>query len=118
MRRVGWIFLAIAFSSVLLTTVFGRENLWLLSTLLIALFLGTALLVSSFAVRLYRGDVKLRLWDAAKMAAVIFSMVLTLRLLAHIVFQSEDFDLTEAIILSAVFALVYGLYTTAYRRRA
>lgn len=117
-RRAGWIFLAIFFAAGLLTEVFGRENLWLMATFLIALVLGLALLASSFAARLYRGDVKLRPWDAARKAVVIFAILLAARLLIEAAFPSRDFDLTEVIAISAAFALFFSLDTTAYRKPA
>ncbi len=118
MRRVGWISLAVAFAAALLTIGFGRENVWLLSTFGITIVLGTVLLGSTSVARLYRGDVKLRPWDAAKKSFVIFVIVLALRLLACVVLQPTEFDLKEAIFMSAVFAIFFGLYTTAYRKPA
>jgi hypothetical protein len=117
-RNAGWTLLTIAFAIALLTNVSGRENVWLLSTLLITFVLAVALLSLDFTARIYRGDLKLRPWDAAKKAAAIFVIVLALTLLTLAVFQSRDFELSAVIIQSAVLALAYGLYTTAYRKPA
>lgn len=116
MRRVGWIFVAIAFATAWLAQVFGSENVWLLSAFGITIVLGFVLVASTSAARLYRGDVRLRPWDAAKKAFVIFMILLALRLFASAAFGSTEFDLAEAIIASAGFALVMALYTTAYRK--
>jgi hypothetical protein len=117
-RNAGWILLAIAFAIALLSKVSGRENVWLLSTLLIALVVAVALLFSDFAGRIYRGDLKLRPWDAAKKAVVVFVIALAVTLLMLVVFQSRDFEWSIVIIRTAAFALAYGLYTTAYRKPA
>lgn len=116
MKKAGWILLAVAFAIVLFTKVSGRGNMWLLFTLLIAIFLGLALICAAFAARLYRGDVKFRPWDAAKSAVVTFLVVLALRLLIQAVSPSLDFELSSVVIWSATFAVVYGLSTTAYRK--
>ena len=118
MRQAGRILAVTAFALLLLIDVFDLENVWLLLTSLIALFLGLALLALSFAVRLYRGDVKLRLWDAAKAAVVIFIAFVALRLLVQLVFPTLDFELREVLTIGAAFAAIYGLCTTAYRKPA
>ena len=91
--------------------------MWLLFTFGITFVLGTVLLVSTSVARLYRGDVKLRPWDAAKKAVVLFVIIMALWLLARLVYPSE-FDLTEAIVVSALVAISSSLYTTAYRKPA
>ena len=116
MKKAGWILLAIAFATGLLIEVSGRGNMWLLSTFLITILLGLALICAASAARLYRGDVRLRPWDAAKRAVVIFLVVLALRLLIQAVFPSLDYELSSVVIWSAGFAFAYGLSTTAYRK--
>ena len=116
MKKAGWILLAIAFAIALFIEVSGRENMWLLSTSLITFLLGLALVCAASAARLYRGYVKLRPWDAAKSAVVIFLVVLALRLLIQAVFPTPDFELSSVLIWSAAFAFGYGLSTTAYRK--
>jgi hypothetical protein len=117
-RQVGWIFLTFALAVTLLTGVFGWENVWLMAILLITLFLGIALLAISFAARIYRGDLKLRPWDAAKKASAIFVIIVALRLFTQLAFPSEGFDLTEVITFSVVFAIAYGISATVYRKPA
>jgi uncharacterized iron-regulated membrane protein len=97
---------------------FGRENVWLLGTFGVTFVLGTVILVATFSTRLYRGDVRLRPWDAAKRAVVLFLIVLGLRLLAWLIFPALDRDLAEAIAVSALFAIIFSLYSTAYRKPA
>lgn len=107
-----------ALAAALLTIVFGSEIEWLLFTFGITFVLGTLLVGFSSAARIHRGDVKLRPWDAARKAPVLFLIMLAAQLLAEVVFRSRDLDLTEGIVVSAAFAIVYGLYTTAYREPA
>ena len=118
MRRAGGILSAMAFATALLANIFGRENAWLLATFGITLVLGSVLLAISSSVRLYRGDLKIRPWHAAKTAVMLFLIILALRLLARVVFPSLEFDLTESILASAVFASFCGLYITSYRKPA
>ena len=116
MRRLGWILLSTSLAVAVLAYIFGLENIWLLLIFGVTFLLGMAILASSFAVRLYRGDIRLRLFDAAKTAIIVFSVMVTFRVLALIAFPSENSDLTQIVLASAGFAISYGLYKTAYRR--
>lgn len=117
MSKVGWILLAIAFATALLTKVLQPENFWLLAIFGASFILGSSLLLANAATQLFRGRVRLRPWDALKKAIVLFLIVLSLRLLlAWFIFPSSDRALMEDILGSALFAIGYSLYTTAYRK--
>ena len=117
MSKAGYVLIGLGFAAALLTIWFGRENVFIIATVGISILLGSLLLLTSFGVRLYRGDVRIRLWDAAKMAMVLFSIVLGLRLLlSNWVFTDSDREIGEHIFSSALFAIVFSVYTTAYRR--
>ena len=118
MRNLGWGLLGTAFVTALLTHWFGRENVLLLGTFGVTFVLGIILLIASFSARLYRGDVRLRPVDAAKKAIILFGLVFGFRALAWLIFPTLDRDLGEAIAFSALFAIIFSLYSTAYRKPA
>ena len=85
----------------------------------LSMVLGSVILLASFALRLYRGEVRLRPWDAAKMAVILFVALMALRLLlASIFFTDSETTLSEHIWASAFFAIFFSLYQTAYRKPA
>lgn len=93
-----------------------QEDLFALAGLV--LLAGSIILLASGAIRLFRGEVKLRPIDALKKAVVLFLIVLGLRTLLWVAFPSLDRDLNAAVLWSAIFAVSLGLYTTAYRKPA
>lgn len=119
MRKLGWSLLGAAFLCAMLSLWFGRENVFILAAFGLSLVLGSVLLLTSFGQRLYRGEVRLRPVDAAKMAVILFVLMMILRLLlASFVFPESDRTLTEHIWASAIFAIFFSLYQTAYRKPA
>ena len=119
MRKFGWSLLGLGFVAVLLSVWSGRENALLLTILVVSFALGSLILLTSFALRLYRGEVRLRPRDAAKMAVILFLLMMSVRLLlATLIFPDSDKAHSEHILASALFAIVLSLYQTAYRKPA
>lgn len=119
MRRLGWSLLGVGFLCALLTLWFGRENVFILTNFGLSVVLGSVILLTSFALRLSQGEVRLRPRDAAKMAVILFLLMMGLRLLlASFVFPESDRTLSEHIWASAIFAIFFSLYQTAYRKPA
>lgn len=77
---------------------------------------GSLLLFASFLTSLTRGDIRLRPLRALKRSTLIFATMFGLYALVAIVMPDMDIDLGEAAAKSALFALVFSVYITAYRR--
>ena len=93
--------------------------MFIVATFGLSMALGSALLLTSFAQRLYQGEVRLRPWDAAKMAVILFVLMLGLRMvLTSFFFPQSDRTLSEDMWASALFAIFFSLYKTAYRKPA
>ncbi|HEY1125037.1 MAG TPA: hypothetical protein VGE65_05350 [Sphingobium sp.] len=122
MRRIGWALAALA-----LLPAVGSLGLRYAGQIELAdnaligfaatFLLGMMLVLISGGIRLARGEVKLRPWDAAKSALLMFGIIMAIRVLAWVVLPSLGRDLIDAVIQSAIFAIAYSLYSTAYRRR-
>ncbi|MDK2766874.1 hypothetical protein [Sphingomonas sp.] len=83
----------------------------------IAVFVGGVLWMTSSFVRLLKGEVRLRPWDAVKLASLYFVIFLALRLGLWAIFPNMERDLVKALLVSLLIALAMGLHSTAYRRR-
>ena len=83
----------------------------------IAVFVGGVLWLTSSFVRLLKGEVRLRPWDAVKLASLYFVIFLALRLGLWAIFPNMERDLVKALLVSLLIALAMGLQSTAYRRR-
>ena len=83
----------------------------------IAVFVGGVLWLTSSFVRLLKGEVRLRPWDAVKLASLYFVIFLALRLGLWAIFPNMERDLVKALLVSLLIALAMGLHSTAYRRR-
>jgi len=84
----------------------------------IAFFVGGILWMTSVIVRLLKGQVRLRPWDALKRASVYFAVFAALRFGAWAIFPEMERDLFEALFLSIATALALSFYSTAYRKPA
>ena len=117
MRKLGWSLLGLGFLCALLSLWIGRENKFILMAFGLSIVLGSVILLTSFALRLYRGEVRLRPWDAAKMAVILFVALMALRLLlASVFFTDSEKTFSEHILASALFAIFFSFYQTAYRK--
>ncbi|MCT2400642.1 hypothetical protein [Novosphingobium mangrovi (ex Huang et al. 2023)] len=77
---------------------------------------GGLLLLMNAAIRILQGQLQLRPWDALKRASIVFATIFALRLLAWLAFPTLERDWIAALIYSLGFAIVLGLYSTAYRK--
>lgn len=117
MRKLGWSLVGLGFVAGLLSIWFGHEYVFLMAAFGLSFALGSLILLTSFGLRMYRGEVRLRLWDAAKMAAIFFLVVMCVRLvLGTFFFPNSANTLTDHFLASALVAIVLGLYQTAYRK--
>lgn len=83
----------------------------------IALLLGLITLAISAAIKLAKGDIRLRPWDAARKAITLFLLYLGVYVLLSFAFSGMKMDVKVAI-QAAAFAIIYSLFTTAYRKPA
>ncbi|MDR6850958.1 hypothetical protein J2Y54_000451 [Sphingomonas sp. BE123] len=84
----------------------------------IAVLVGGVLWLTSSLVRLLKGEVRLRPWDAVKLAFLYFAVFAALRFGAWAIFPEMERDVVKALFLSIFPALVLGFYSTAYRKPA
>lgn len=119
MRNLGWFFLGVGLVTAMLSAWFGRENVILLTTFGLSFVFGSLILLTSFTIRLYRGEIRLRFWDASKLAAILFIASVCLRLLlGAFFFPDSNKTLTDHVLASAFFSIFFSLYQTAYRKPA
>lgn len=118
MKKTGYFFFAIGLATAAAIAILDSVNIWLIGIFAGCIILAIALIGSDAAARLYRGEVKLRPWLAAKKFLLVFLVVLGLMLIASNIFPSYDFVIFEAVIKSASIATVLSLSQTAYRKHA
>ena len=118
MRKIAYLLTGFALIVGLSVRIFAPNEEWAYAGAGLALLLGSLLFMTNGAIRLWKGNVKLRPWDAAKKAWWIFLVILGVRLIAQFVFPNLRLDIVYAIFQSALFATVFSLYTTAYRTPA
>jgi len=122
-RRIGWMLIALGFALAIVAlalryTIGGdladTAGMGAAATML----LGFGLWMISALTRLFKGEIRIRPWDALKSAIMIFGIILGLRFLIWMIFPDLERDLIEAVWKSAVFAIPFSLYQTAYRKPA
>lgn len=84
----------------------------------LAFFPGIIALAISGCYRLSRGQVKFRIFPAARTAPFIWAAVMACRYVISLIVPTAEFHLVEATIQATTVAVVQALYTTAYRRPA
>jgi hypothetical protein len=114
--RVGVTLIVAGLAAFLLSNLLGFESPWVVAAAGAAWLLGSILLVLHAALRLYRGDVRLRPFDAARKAVPFFLIALALMLPFQLLFYGE-IDWIRGIGTPAAFAILLSLHQTAYRRR-
>jgi hypothetical protein len=117
-KKIAYLLVASALIVGLSVGIFAPNNEWAYAGAGLALLLGSLLLMTDGAIRLWKGNVKLRPWDAAKNAWWMFLVILGVRLIAQFVFPNLRLDIVYAIFQSALIATVISLYSTAYRTPA
>jgi len=118
LRRAGWILVTLAALCAIGSAIFQglvRRDLLELPVVL-AMLLGVLALVISSVVRLVTGQVKLRLWDAAKSALGMFSVMMAAGLVVGWLFPQTNGPWTRTGLMFALWAIGSGLYVTAYRK--
>ena len=65
---------------------------------------------------MWRGEVMLRPFSALMRAPFLFLIILGLRFLIGLCFPKLDQNVNEILLHTALFAIVFSLYNTAYRR--
>jgi hypothetical protein len=123
MRRLGWILVSLGVvvalvAAVLRYTGVGDPPVIILIACAVTMVPGLLILTISWTIRLARGQVRLRLGDAARRAGMVFLIVFGTRSLIELIFPNAQGDLHVAALHSAGFSVVYGLYVTAYREPA
>lgn len=118
MKTVAYLLIVSALIFGLSVRIFAPNKEWAYAGAGLALLLGSLLLMIYGAIRLWKGNVKLRPWDAAKKAWWMFLVMLGVQLIAQFVFPNLRLDSVYAIFQSALFAIVFSLYSTAYRKPA
>lgn len=116
MRGVGYALFFIGLVAGGLTTLFapGSDIIAIFGLLMIG---GATLLVISGITRIAKGEVRLRPIMAMRKAALLFVIIVGLKVVFELWFPSLKFDLANAVISSAVFALAFGFHATAYRKK-
>ena len=123
MKRVGWGLIALGFILALVTatlrkTVSDESADLAMIGFVLAILLGFIALAVSASVRLWKGELKLRPWDAFKAALLYFVVFMTLRIGAWALFADMERDIVKALVLSIAPAVALGFYSTAYRKTA
>ncbi|WP_311269905.1 hypothetical protein [Sphingobium sp. WCS2017Hpa-17] len=121
MRQTGWIVIALGCAFAIAAygcRYAGYDNWEALAIIAFAVCftLGLTIVSISAASRLIKGEVILRPINAFKSALIIFGLMIGIRVLFWTFSHSANPDYSEALIHTGAFSIVYGLYTTAYRR--
>ena len=85
---------------------------------LVIVVIGYSAEIWSGSAEIWSGQVKLRPFQSFRMGANLFLFIVGLRIVVGLVFPGLTTDWTLALIQSAVWAMTYSLYSTAYRRPA
>lgn len=116
MRTAGWVLFLLGLIFIPLSHYIAPEMHLLLIIFGSSMLAGLILLLANGINRLRKGEVVLRPFDAMKKAIWLFLLMLGIRLLIYFVFPNFEQDITVAILNSAIFAIVFSFYTTAYRK--
>jgi hypothetical protein len=123
MRNASWALITLAFVLAFVALglqIWGNDGaaMFIKIGFAVTLLLGVVVLTISACIRLARRELLLRPWDAMRKAVLIFLIVFGIRSLIELIAPGFGGDLRMAALHSAGFAIVYGLYTTAYRKPA
>lgn len=122
-RRIGWMLIALGFALAIVALALrytiggdlaGTAGMGAAATML----LGFGLWMISALTRLFKGEIRIRPWDALKSAILIFAAMLGLRSLLWLIFPDFERDWIGIIWKSAAFAIAFSLYQTSYRKPA
>lgn len=121
MKRLGYIFSGIGLVLAILTfalrgAISDDVALVPLFGAAISLLIAFLIFIASGISRLARGDIKLRPWDAARKFPTLFAIILGLHLVIGAILPGLKYDILLAVLRSAVGALFFSLYNTAYRK--
>jgi hypothetical protein len=84
----------------------------------VAMLSGAIMLAVGAVIDLRTGRTRLRPVAALRAAPLLFAAALALRLLFEALSAEPDYDWPGMLLFSAVFAAIYSLQSTAYRRTA
>ena len=118
MRTAGWTAWVLGFVLAALKVALKLSDIYSLAAVGILFALGLLLLTIDAMIRLKRGQLVIRPWDATKSASRTFLIIVAIRLFVGYLLPSSMPDVALALIQSASFAIVFGLYQTAYRAPA
>ena len=116
MKKLGYILVGLALLQAVVIALFGLEETFWFAAFGVCMLTGSLLLFASFLTSLTRGDIRLRPVRALTWSPFVFSAMFGIYALVAIVMPDRDIDLGEAAAKSALFALVFSVYITAYRR--
>ena len=110
--------MGVGFATALLWNWAGRDSIGLMSIYGFSMVAGMLLLMANAIVRLSRGDVRLRSFDALKRPPLIFLPMVAVNGLAVVLFPAVKIEWTGALVKCATISLVMAFYISAYRKPA
>ena len=121
MKRLGYICVAITF--VLAVTAFALHlggikdgSAYVLIVCFFVLFLAMLIFLIHGSVRLWKGEVRLRPWDAFKRAVVLFLLFMVTMGIVSIALPSDAINWWAYVISSSLYVTFSSLHSTAYRK--
>ena len=119
MSSIAYGLIASAILAGIAAKYFAPDNVIYIAVSALIFLTGSLFFLISGLVRIWQGKTVLRPFDALRNAVRLFLMILGLRtLLWWVFFPKTDHDFNLELISSAAFAIVFGLYNTAYRAPA
>jgi hypothetical protein len=115
-KEIAYLLIGSALIVGLSVRIFVPHLEWAYAGAGLALLLGSLFLITNGATRLWKGNVKLRPWDATRKAWWMFLVILGMRLIAQFIFPNLKLDVVYAIFQSALIATIFSLHSTAYRK--
>lgn len=116
MRTAGYAFLVLGFAAGFLWHFLGRNDVWPIVVFGVSMIVGLLSLSIDAIIRMYRGELRLRPFDAFRKAPIIFTIVFAILVLTGMFFRTAPIDWTQTLIKCAVISLVMAFYLGAYRK--
>ena len=117
MRTAGYGLVFLGLAQAILLQFTGRDNVALLASFGLCMFVGTMLLAANAIARLLRGELQLRPFSALKRFPLLFIVMLALVFGLRLIMPST-FSATETVGFVAIMSVFFSIYVTIYRKSA